>query len=114
MIVGLHTERHAPPFLTLVDVFASSLSLPTTQTEQGLYSATAPAEVAEHPALTSAVAHSARPRPMVTPTSCFQCFPKSIALQCQCSALPRVRVTVLVQSLKNNSMSLLQAEQRPS
>ena len=43
------------------------ISLPTTQTEQGLYSATAPAEVAEHPALTAAVAHSARPRPMVTP-----------------------------------------------
>ena len=27
----------------------------------------------EGPALTAAVAHSARPRPMVTPVSCFQC-----------------------------------------
>ena len=39
------------------------------------------AEVAERLAHTAAVAHSARPRPMVTPISCFQCFPKSIALE---------------------------------
>ena len=37
-MLGLHTERHAPPLLTLVAVFASSrsLSLPTTQTQLGL------------------------------------------------------------------------------
>ena len=34
-MLGLHTERHAPPLLTLVAVFAfsRSISLPTTQTE---------------------------------------------------------------------------------
>ena len=53
-------------------------------------SALASTEVAEHPALTAAAAHSARPRPVVTPISCFQCFPKSTALQCPCFALPRV------------------------
>ena len=36
-----------------------SFSLPTTQTEWGVHSATAPAEVAERLALTAAVAHSA-------------------------------------------------------
>ena len=44
-------------------ILSLSLSLPTTQTKKGLYSATAPAEVGERPALTAAVAHSARPRP---------------------------------------------------
>ena len=77
-----HRDIHAPPFLTLVAVFAFSLSL--FQLLRKSWDSTRPPppprSPPERPALTAVAAHSARPRPMVTPISCFQCFPKPIAM----------------------------------
>ena len=73
----MHRERDAPPFLTPVAVFAFSLSLSPNNSDRvgTALGHRHPPEVAERPALAAAVAHSARPRPMATPISCFLCFP---------------------------------------